>query len=163
MISAQDIFHWQIMDGNLTGNIREFLPIVGERVPLFAPSSSAVLLPLSSHSSSSPPSPPTHIHTHTYTHLSFRPEQEPGPCICPHLSPGHVQVAQVPGRGDPGSPGELNFPYLFQLLEDEGYKGFVGCEYQPQGEGQAEAPGLALGTGELRDRYWTGAVCLLMG
>lgn len=70
-----DIFHWQIMDGNLTGNIREFLPIVG-----------------------------------------------------------HVQVAQVPGQGEPGSPGELNFPYLFQLLEDEGYKGFVGCEYQPQGD-----------------------------
>ncbi|XP_021105567.1 putative hydroxypyruvate isomerase isoform X4 [Heterocephalus glaber] len=28
-----DIFHWQIMDGNLTGNIREFLPIVGEGAP----------------------------------------------------------------------------------------------------------------------------------
>ncbi|XP_061268224.1 putative hydroxypyruvate isomerase isoform X1 [Bos javanicus] len=25
-----DLFHWQIMDGNLTGNVREFLPIVGE-------------------------------------------------------------------------------------------------------------------------------------
>ncbi|KAF0885616.1 HYI isomerase, partial [Crocuta crocuta] len=58
----------------------------------------------------------------------------PGPHIWPHLSPGHVQVAQVPGRGEPDSPGELNFPYLFQLLEDEGYKGFVGCEYQPQGD-----------------------------
>uniref|UniRef100_A0A8C7BDI8 Putative hydroxypyruvate isomerase n=1 Tax=Neovison vison TaxID=452646 RepID=A0A8C7BDI8_NEOVI len=70
-----DLFHWQIMDGNLTGNIREFLPLVG-----------------------------------------------------------HVQVAQVPGRGEPDSPGELNFPYLFQLLEDEGYEGFVGCEYRPQGD-----------------------------
>ncbi|XP_027459676.1 putative hydroxypyruvate isomerase isoform X1 [Zalophus californianus] len=70
-----DLFHWQIMDGNLTGNIREFLPLVG-----------------------------------------------------------HVQVAQVPGRGEPDSPGELNFPYLFQLLEDEGYRGFVGCEYRPQAE-----------------------------
>ncbi|XP_010345774.1 putative hydroxypyruvate isomerase isoform X4 [Saimiri boliviensis] len=62
------------------------------------------------------------------------PWQEPRPHICPHLSPGHVQVAQVPGRGEPSSPGELNFPYLFQLLEDEGYKGFVGCEYRPQGD-----------------------------
>lgn len=44
-------------------------------------------------------------------------------------------MAQVPGRGEPSSPGELNFPYLFQLLEEEGYKGFVGCEYQPQGDG----------------------------
>ncbi|KAF4021887.1 hypothetical protein G4228_013931 [Cervus hanglu yarkandensis] len=70
-----DLFHWQIMDGNLTGNVREFLPIVG-----------------------------------------------------------HVQVAQVPGRGEPNSPGELNFSYLFQLLEDEGYTGFVGCEYQPRGD-----------------------------
>ncbi|XP_076421028.1 putative hydroxypyruvate isomerase isoform X3 [Peromyscus maniculatus bairdii] len=26
-----DVFHWQIMDGNLTGNIREFLPIVAAR------------------------------------------------------------------------------------------------------------------------------------
>lgn len=57
VISAQDIFHWQIMDGNLTGNIREFLPIVGERVPLSAPSSSAVLL-LSSHPSRPPVSVP---------------------------------------------------------------------------------------------------------
>lgn len=30
MSLPQDMFHWQIMDGNLTGNIREFLPIVGE-------------------------------------------------------------------------------------------------------------------------------------
>ncbi|XP_036703481.1 putative hydroxypyruvate isomerase isoform X5 [Balaenoptera musculus] len=28
-----DIFHWQIMDGNLTGNIREFLPFVGGTGP----------------------------------------------------------------------------------------------------------------------------------
>ncbi|XP_012978865.1 putative hydroxypyruvate isomerase isoform X3 [Mesocricetus auratus] len=47
---------------------------------------------------------------------------------------GHVQVAQVPDRGEPGSPGELDFPYLFQLLEDEGYQGFVGCEYRPRGD-----------------------------
>lgn len=122
------------MDGNLTGNIREFLPIVGERVPFFAPSLSAMLLLLSSHSSNP-------------LHLSLRPSQEPGPHICPYLSPGHVQVAQVPGRGDPGSPGELNFPYLFQLLEDEGYKGFVGCEYQPQGEGWALGEGSIGGAG----------------
>ncbi|MEJ1282529.1 hydroxypyruvate isomerase (putative) [Cricetulus griseus] len=70
-----DIFHWQIMGGNLTANIREFLPIVG-----------------------------------------------------------HVQVAQVPDRGEPGSSGELDFSYLFQLLEDEGYQGFVGCEYRPRGD-----------------------------
>ncbi|XP_001509528.2 putative hydroxypyruvate isomerase [Ornithorhynchus anatinus] len=70
-----DVFHWQIMDGNLTGNLREFLPLIG-----------------------------------------------------------HIQIAQVPGRHEPDSPGELNFPYLFQLLEDEGYKGYVGCEYSPLGD-----------------------------
>ena len=44
-------------------------------------------------------------------------------------------MAQVPDRGEPGSSGELDFTYLFQLLEDEGYQGFVGCEYRPRGEG----------------------------
>lgn len=53
----------------------------------------------------------------------------------PLLSLGHVQVAQVPDRGEPGSSGELDFTYLFQLLEDKGYQGFVGCEYRPRGEG----------------------------
>lgn len=44
-------------------------------------------------------------------------------------------MAQVPDRGEPGSSGELDFTYLFQLLEDEGYQGFVGCEYRPRGDG----------------------------
>lgn len=34
---SQDVFHWQIMDGNLTGNIRKFLPIVGEGSPTKLP------------------------------------------------------------------------------------------------------------------------------
>uniref|UniRef100_F6YYI5 Putative hydroxypyruvate isomerase n=1 Tax=Monodelphis domestica TaxID=13616 RepID=F6YYI5_MONDO len=72
-----DVFHWQIMGGNLTANIRTFLPLVG-----------------------------------------------------------HVQVAQVPDRGEPDSLGEINFPYLFQLLEELGYVGFVGCEYRPRGDTQ---------------------------
>lgn len=72
-------------------------------------------------------------------------------------------MAQVPGRGEPGSPGELNFPYLFQLLEDEGYKGFVGCEYQPQGEGWAKVQVWPWGREHWRDRYWTGAAFLLVG
>ena len=106
------------------------------------------LLPLPSH-----PSKPLH--------LSLSPQEELGPHICPYLSPGHVQVAQVPGRGDPGSPGELNFPYLFQLLEDEGYKGFVGCEYQPQGESGLRLQAQPWGGENRRDRYWTTAVFLM--
>lgn len=51
------------------------------------------------------------------------------------LSPsGHIQIAQVPGRHEPDSPGELNFPYIFKLLESLGYTGYVGCEYAPKGE-----------------------------
>ncbi|KAM7046183.1 putative hydroxypyruvate isomerase isoform 2-T2 [Acridotheres tristis] len=47
---------------------------------------------------------------------------------------GHIQIAQVPGRHEPDSPGELNFPYIFEFLESLGYTGYVGCEYAPKGE-----------------------------
>nr|XP_033772054.1 putative hydroxypyruvate isomerase [Geotrypetes seraphini] len=69
-----DVFHWQIMDGNLTQNIQTYFPLIG-----------------------------------------------------------HIQIAQVPNRDEPDSPGELNFPYLFDLLEKLKYEGFVGCEYSPRG------------------------------
>jgi len=69
-----DIFHVQIMDGNLTRNLKEFLPYIG-----------------------------------------------------------HIQIAQVPDRGEPDSPGEINFPYVFSVLESVGYDGFVGLEYKPKG------------------------------
>ena len=44
----------------------------------------------------------------------------------------HIQLADVPGRHQPGT-GEINFPYLFRLLDELGYEGWVGCEYVPQG------------------------------
>ncbi|OWY35077.1 hydroxypyruvate isomerase [Herbaspirillum aquaticum] len=44
---------------------------------------------------------------------------------------GHVQLADNPGRGEPGS-GEINYRYLFNWLEDIGYRGWIGCEYKPQ-------------------------------
>ncbi|KAK9520010.1 hypothetical protein VZT92_022697 [Zoarces viviparus] len=69
-----DIFHWQIMDGNLTQNMHKYLPLIG-----------------------------------------------------------HVQVAQVPGRNEPNSAGELNYSYLFTTLENLHYQGYVGCEYRPRG------------------------------
>lgn len=43
----------------------------------------------------------------------------------------HVQLADVPGRHEPGT-GEINFPYLFNLLDELGYEGWVGCEYTPK-------------------------------
>lgn len=44
---------------------------------------------------------------------------------------GHVQLADNPGRGEPGS-GEINYRYLFKWLEEIGYRGWIGCEYKPQ-------------------------------
>ncbi|CAL1539937.1 unnamed protein product [Lymnaea stagnalis] len=70
-----DIFHVQIMDGNLTKNLQDFLPFVG-----------------------------------------------------------HVQLAQVPDRGEPDDQGEINFPYVFKVLETLGYDGFIGLEYKPRGK-----------------------------
>ncbi|XP_060887452.1 putative hydroxypyruvate isomerase [Labrus mixtus] len=69
-----DIFHWQIMDGNLTQNIEKYFPIIG-----------------------------------------------------------HVQIAQVPGRNEPDTAGELNYSYLFNTLKQHGYQGYIGCEYKPSG------------------------------
>lgn len=69
-----DVFHWQIMDGNLTQNIHKYFPMIG-----------------------------------------------------------HVQIAQVPGRNEPDSAGELNYSYLFNTLEEHGYQGYIGCEYKPLG------------------------------
>ena len=43
---------------------------------------------------------------------------------------GHIQIADNPGRHEPGS-GEVNYPYLFRLLDQLGYSGWVGCEYKP--------------------------------
>ncbi|XP_061859797.1 putative hydroxypyruvate isomerase [Colius striatus] len=72
-----DLFHCQIMDGNLSHNLETYFPLIG-----------------------------------------------------------HIQIAQVPGRHEPDSPGELNFPYIFDLLESLGYTGYVGCEYAPKGDTQ---------------------------
>jgi hydroxypyruvate isomerase len=42
----------------------------------------------------------------------------------------HIQVADVPGRHEPGT-GEINYGFLFQHLDSVGYQGWVGCEYKP--------------------------------
>jgi hydroxypyruvate isomerase len=43
---------------------------------------------------------------------------------------GHIQLADNPGRNEPGS-GEINYPFLFAHLDRIGYAGWVGCEYKP--------------------------------
>ncbi|MGA3246707.1 MAG: 2-oxo-tetronate isomerase [Paraburkholderia sp.] len=44
---------------------------------------------------------------------------------------GHIQVAGVPERHEPDL-GELNYPYLFDLIDTLGYDGWIGCEYRPR-------------------------------
>ncbi|KAM9848993.1 putative hydroxypyruvate isomerase isoform 2-T2 [Aulostomus maculatus] len=83
-----DVFHWEIMDRNLTQNIHKYFPLIG-----------------------------------------------------------HIQIAQVPGRNEPDSVGDLDFKYLFNMLEKLSYQGYIGCEYKPAGSTHE-------GLGWLKD-YWT--------
>lgn len=43
----------------------------------------------------------------------------------------HVQIAGVPERHEPNT-GEVNFSYLFEMMDRLGYEGYVGCEYNPR-------------------------------
>ena len=45
---------------------------------------------------------------------------------------GHIQLADNPGRHEPGT-GEINYPFLFRLIDSLGYAGWIGCEYKPKG------------------------------
>ncbi|XP_076307575.1 hydroxypyruvate isomerase-like protein Gip [Tachypleus tridentatus] len=68
-----DIFHLQMISGNLTNNIKELLQYVG-----------------------------------------------------------HIQVSQVPNRDEPSASGEINYQYVFSLLKQLGYDGWIGLEYTPK-------------------------------
>jgi hydroxypyruvate isomerase len=57
----------------------------------------------------------------------------------PHV--GHIQIAGVPERNEPNA-GEVNYEFLFRLLDELKYDGWVGCEYRP-------AQGTAAGLGWL--------------
>ena len=48
----------------------------------------------------------------------------------------HVQIADVPGRGEPGS-GQLDLDRYLVALEDHGYRGWVSLEYKPTGTTEA--------------------------
>jgi 2-dehydrotetronate isomerase len=58
----------------------------------------------------------------------------------------HMQIAGVPGRHEP-DVGEINHPFLFDLIDRLGYRGWIGCEYRPkaatvEGLGWAKAYGV---------------------
>jgi len=42
----------------------------------------------------------------------------------------HIQIADNPGRHEPGT-GEINYPNIFAFLDENGYEGWIGCEYKP--------------------------------
>lgn len=59
---------------------------------------------------------------------------------------GHFQIAGVPDRHEPDE-GELDYPYLLDLIDSLGFQGWIGCEYRPRadthaGLGWARAYGL---------------------
>lgn len=41
----------------------------------------------------------------------------------------HMQIAGVPGRTPPDQ-GEMNYSYLFELVDQLGYQGWLGCEFR---------------------------------
>ncbi len=62
-----------------------------------------------------------------------RSEGELGATLARHLERiAHVQVADNPGRHEPGT-GEIRFEFVFSELQRLGYGGWIGCEYLPAG------------------------------
>jgi hydroxypyruvate isomerase len=43
----------------------------------------------------------------------------------------HIQFSSVPGRHEP-QHGEVNLPFVFEAIEEMGYKGWLGAEYNPK-------------------------------
>lgn len=61
---------------------------------------------------------------------------------------GHMQLADVPDRHEPGT-GEIHFPWLLNQIDRLGYSGAIGCEYWPRGRTE---PGLGWAEPYLRRR-----------
>ncbi len=45
----------------------------------------------------------------------------------------HMQLADVPGRHEPGT-GEIGWDFVFRRIDELGYRGWIGCEYNPEGD-----------------------------
>ena len=46
----------------------------------------------------------------------------------------HFQIGGVPGRHEPDDTQEINYRYLFDVIDNLGFDGWVGCEYRPAGD-----------------------------
>jgi hydroxypyruvate isomerase len=57
---------------------------------------------------------------------------------------GHIQIASVPERNEPDG-GELNYRYLFDVIDELGFEGWLGCEYRPRGGSVPGASSAGLG------------------
>ena len=58
---------------------------------------------------------------------------QPDEFIAQHANKiGHIQFADCPGRGQPGT-GHINFERIFRAIEKSDYSGWVGAEYNPIG------------------------------
>jgi hypothetical protein len=59
---------------------------------------------------------------------------------------GQVEAAlRLLERGEAANPDEVNYPYLFRLLDQLGYDGWIGCEYRPARGAAAHATSEGLG------------------
>mgnify|MGYP002828324610 CR=1 FL=1 len=45
----------------------------------------------------------------------------------------HFQIAGVPERHEPDI-GEIYYPYLFEIIDELAFTGWIGCEYNPKGK-----------------------------
>jgi hydroxypyruvate isomerase len=71
-------------------------------------------------------------------HLSMNGEDLPSVIERYASRTGHVQIADNPGRGAPGT-GSLPLEELLDQLRKAGYEGWVGLEYKPGDEPSSEA------------------------
>jgi hydroxypyruvate isomerase len=61
----------------------------------------------------------------------------------------HIQLADVPGRHQPGT-GEINYPWMLAALDREGYAGYMGLEYVPDGDTLSSLAWMQALKGEVR-------------
>ncbi|GAA4813874.1 TIM barrel protein [Streptomyces ziwulingensis] len=73
-------------------------------------------------------------------HLSMNGEDLPSVIERYAARTGHVQIADNPGRGAPGT-GSLPLEELLGLLREAGYRGWIGLEYKPGDGSSAESFG----------------------